>query len=69
MTKAQFMYLPKPIYEAIPYIYLGSAVATIVALTPPISIFSGILFAYAGWMVWRTRKDFRRYNPTEKRTF
>lgn len=56
------MRLPKPIYEAIPYIYIISAVLTILLVDSIISFFSGFFFGYAGWMVWRTRKDYRQFN-------
>lgn len=56
------MRLPKPIYEAIPYIYIISAVLTVFLVDSLLSFFSGFFFGYAGWMVWRTRKDYRQFN-------
>ncbi len=55
------MYLPKPLYEAIPYLYTGIGVVAVVIINSPVAIFSGILLIYAGWLVHRTRRDFRTY--------
>ena len=60
------MYLPRPIYESIPAIYLASGLACILLITPPTSIFSAILFCYASWMVWKLRRDYRSRQDTEK---
>lgn len=56
------MRLPKPIYEAIPYIYIISAFLTVLLVDSLLSFFSGFFFGYAGWLVWRTRKDYRQFN-------
>jgi len=54
------MHLPGPIYEAIPAVYLVSGLTSVFLIELPFSIFSACLFAYASWMVWKMRKDYRR---------
>ena len=55
------MYLPRPIYESIPALYAAAAVATVVLIPSPVAILSAALLAYAAWMVWRIRRDYRNF--------
>jgi len=54
------MYLPGPIYESIPTIYMVSGLSSVFLIDLPFSIASAGLFAYASWMVWKMRKDYRK---------
>jgi len=54
------MYLPGPIYESIPTIYMASGLSSLLFIDIPFSIASACLFSYASWMVWIMRKDYRR---------
>ncbi len=62
------MYLPGPIYESIPAIYVASGVSSIFLITPPFSFISAVLFGFASWMVWKMRRDFRHQSSSEHNT-
>jgi hypothetical protein len=52
--------LPKPIYEALPLVYLGLAVLLLVMVETPVIFLSSALFGAAGvgvlWMRFRHRR-------------
>lgn len=56
------MRLPTPLYESLPYLYFIGAILCVVLLHSPITLFSALLLTFAGWMVWRMRKNYRSYN-------
>ncbi len=60
------MVIQKPVYEALPYVYIVIGVAVVMALESPLTFLSGALFYAAGSVVWVMRSDYRRKN-TEKR--
>jgi hypothetical protein len=53
------MWLPGPLYEALPYLYLVASVAAILSLNSFFALVSGCLFAVAGVWVWRLRRQYR----------
>ena len=61
------MWLSKPLYEAIPYFYLGAGFASLLASLyvnywhwPLISTAVGIGCLVAGLVVWLKRRDYRQ---------
>jgi hypothetical protein len=52
--------LPKPIYEALPLVYIGLAVLLLVMVETPVIFLSSALFGAAGvgvlWMRFRNRR-------------
>lgn len=54
------MHLPGPLYESIPTLYIAGGVFSLFFIDLPFSLISACLFVYAGWMVWKMRKDYRR---------
>jgi len=52
--------LPKPVYEALPLVYLGLAVLLLVMVETPVIFLSSALFGAAGvgvlWMRFRHRR-------------
>ncbi|HSG65032.1 MAG TPA: hypothetical protein VLD39_08525 [Gammaproteobacteria bacterium] len=61
------MWLPKSVYEALPYYYMGLGVAAGVAsflverwLWPEIIAVVGIVSLIAGLVLWLKRRDYRR---------
>lgn len=56
------MRLPTPIYEALPYLYFMGAILCVVLVKSPLTLFSAVLLTFAGWMVWRMRKNYRTFN-------
>ena len=52
--------LSAPIYESLPYLYLGAGVASFNLEASPIVFVSGTLFLIAGGMVLQMRREFRR---------
>lgn len=53
------MWLPKPLYEPLPYLYLFAAVVSVFALESFAALVSGCLFAIAGIWVLRLRRRYR----------
>jgi hypothetical protein len=53
------MHLPRPLYEAVPLIYIAGGLVSMLLIEAPFSVISACLFACASWMVWRMRKDNR----------
>ncbi len=54
------MWLPTPLYEALPFLYGILAIVTLSVFGPSIALLSAVLFATAGVLVWRLRKIHRR---------
>ena len=50
---------PDWLYEALPTIYIGAGIATIVNLGNTLSIVSGGLLISAGFFIWRMRQTYR----------
>lgn len=51
----ELMRLPKPIYKAVPFIYIGAGLLTALQMTHPLAMVSGLLFTSAGLMVFKYR--------------
>jgi hypothetical protein len=51
------MWLPDPIYRALPGAYTLSGVAALWAVPPPAGFISGGLLMTAGFAVWRMRQQ------------
>ncbi len=60
------MVIRKPVYEALPYVYILIGVAVIMVLQSPLTFLSGALFYAAGSAVWVMRSDYRRKNSDKK---
>lgn len=59
-------HLPEQLYEALPYIYLGSGLLTLVVLPNVAGMLSGAMLISAGATVWRLRYRYRRaFNSSE----
>lgn len=59
-------YLPEQLYEALPFIYLGSGLLTMIMLPNFAGFLSGAMLISAGATVWRLRYRYRRaFNCTE----
>lgn len=54
------MWLPTALYEALPYLYGVLAILAVLMVGSSIAWFSAALFAAAGAMVWRMRRNHRR---------
>lgn len=54
------MWLPTPLYEALPYLYGILAILTISVFGSSIAFVSAALFAVSGVLVWCMRKIHRR---------
>jgi len=58
--------LPKPLYEALPFVYLGAGVTTVHTLDTPLALIPAILFGAAAVLAlasrivyrWRQRNSF-----------
>lgn len=53
------MWLPTPLYEALPFLYGLFAVLTLALFGSSIAYLSAVLFALAGLLVWRMRRTHR----------
>lgn len=53
------MWLPTPVYEALPYLYGVLAILIAAVFESSIALASAVLFAVAGLLVWRMRKSYR----------
>lgn len=53
---------PRWLYEALPYLYVGSGIASLSTLDHLLSIFSGLMLVSAGIVVWKLRYDHRRWD-------
>lgn len=60
------MYLPKSLYEALPYLYIASGVAIFMAIGGPWVYLSASLLYAAGALVWVTRSAYRRKNSRHR---
>lgn len=59
-------HLPEHLYEALPFIYLGSGLLTVLALPNVAGFLSGAMLISAGATVWRLRYRYRRaFNCSE----
>lgn len=54
--------IPKPIYEVLPYLYVGSGVASILNLDVMSGQVSGALLLLAGLIVYKLRVDKRAHD-------
>lgn len=54
------MWLPTPLYEALPYLYGILALVTASMFGSTMGFFSAALFAAAALLVWRMRRAYRR---------
>lgn len=61
---------PKVIYESLPYAYMSIGVVEINFFQTALATLSGVLFFFAGALVWIMRSDARRRDPeiTRKHT-
>ena len=53
---------PRWLYETLPYLYVGSGVASLATLDHLLSAFSGLMLVSAGIVVWKLRYDHRRWD-------
>lgn len=53
------MYLPKFIYEPLPYLYATIGWLAFLAVDPAFGRLAGGLLVYASYKIWRMRRDFR----------
>ena len=53
---------PRWLYETLPYLYVGSGIASLSTLDHLLSIFSGLMLVSAGIVVWKLRYDHRRWD-------
>jgi len=51
---------PEWLYEALPYVYVASGIATILVLRNEMAVFSGLMLVSAGTIVWLMRTASRR---------
>lgn len=51
--------LPRPIYEALPFVYVVAGIITLVSNNSVTTLFSGILLAIAGITVFVLRRNYR----------
>lgn len=56
------MYIPKSLYEALPYLYIAISVALFMLLDSPLIYVSAAFLYAAGALVWVTRSSYRRKN-------
>ncbi|WP_421865683.1 hypothetical protein [Motiliproteus sp.] len=56
------MYIPKSLYEALPYLYIAIGVALFMLLDSPFIYVSAACLYGAGALVWVTRSSYRRKN-------
>ena len=54
-------YKPRWLYEALPYLYIGSGVTSFSTLNHTLSSLSGLLLVSAGFVVWKLRHDYRHW--------
>jgi len=63
---------PHWLYETLPYLYVGSGVASLATLDHLLSAFSGLMLVSAGIVVWKLRYNHRHWAkstpPTARRT-
>lgn len=67
------IWLSKPLYELLPYFYLGAGLAALIASMylnywywPAICLLVGVALVAAGLFLWLKRRDFRQ-NPRPPR--
>jgi hypothetical protein len=60
------MWLPKPIYRALPGAYTLSGMAVLWTVPMPAALVSGGLLLGAGFAVWQLRQQARRRPPYAK---
>ncbi|MFO7602866.1 MAG: hypothetical protein R6X06_03515 [Gammaproteobacteria bacterium] len=53
------MYLPKTLYEALPFLYATCSIATISILDSPLAILSGSALGFAGILIYSLRRRHR----------
>ncbi len=56
------MYIPKSLYEALPYFYIGCSIAIFILADSPVIYLSTALLYAAGSLIWVTRSAYRRNN-------
>ncbi len=53
---------PRWLYETLPFLYLGSGVASLTVLDHLLSVFSGLMLVSAAIVVWKLRYEHRHWN-------
>ncbi|MDO6718365.1 hypothetical protein Q4575_03080 [Psychrosphaera sp. 1_MG-2023] len=56
------MILPKTLYEILPYTYMSIGVAEIGYFKSYLTTSSGLLFFFAGALIWILRSNYRRFD-------
>jgi len=52
--------LPKPVYEALPYVYPIGGLLAIASLRNLVGILCGVMLISAGYVIWTMRRNYRR---------
>ncbi len=63
IKQGEMIVLAKPVYESLPYLYLAIGYGLITSDPSLFSSVSGMLFFFAGALVWNMRSHFRRRDP------
>ncbi len=53
-------HIPDPIYNAIPYLYMGSGLLIAAILANLLALLSGLALLTAGVLIWSTRRTYRK---------
>ena len=61
------MWIPEPVYQALPPIYSVAGVATIAYSLSVVNVLSGMLLISAGGIVWWQRRDARKKLVSKRR--
>jgi len=60
------MIIPKPVYEALPALYIGGGIAAMTTVDSFMSFVSGILLGVSGVVVLFLRRNYRTFNKEEQ---
>lgn len=58
--------IPKPLYEALPYIYMAIGLLASLGLDVTSGRASGLIMIFAGFQVWQLRKQYRNQPGVRK---
>ena len=56
--------IPRPIYEALPAIYAGAGVFTLLDLDPMVGKISGVLLILASLIIYSLRNQYRKVSKS-----
>ena len=61
------MFLPSPVYETLPALYITGGVATVSTIDSAVAILSGATLGFAGVLIYSLRRKYRLRKSTARR--